>query len=133
MLFSLKSVKFLLFLKFFWCHNLLNWIRFILKDIVIRYTRFGNSQPASSFFRNNNYCFPDQGNVGHHTKNVTEKGYLLRLILCEFLLPWRHLLLIHGIGLVILNEPNVENNIIMKKNKKAYDFNLVNKTNKTKF
>ena len=31
-------------------------------------------QPASNFFRNNNYCFPDQGNVGHHTKKVTEKG-----------------------------------------------------------
>ena len=55
-------------------------------------------QPASSFFRNNNYCFPDQGNVGHHTKKVTEKWvdlfikYFLRLILCGFLLPRKYVL-----------------------------------------
>ena len=24
------------------------------------------------FFRNNKYCFPDQGKVGYHTKKVTE-------------------------------------------------------------
>ena len=30
-------------------------------------------KPAASFFKNN-YCFPEQGNVGHHTKKVTEKG-----------------------------------------------------------
>ena len=56
--------------------------------------------PASSFFQNENYCFPYQRNVGHHTKNIIEKGldlsnkHFLRPILCEFLLPWRHHLLI---------------------------------------
>ena len=56
-------------------------------------------QPASSFFKNNNYSFPDQGNVGHHIKKVTEKGanlfikYIFRLILCGYLLPRKHLLL----------------------------------------
>ena len=55
-------------------------------------------QPASSSFRNNNYCFLDQGGVGHHTKKVTEIGvdlfikYLSRLILCGFLLLRRHFL-----------------------------------------
>ena len=50
-------------------------------------------KPVSSFFRNNNSC------IGHHTKKVIEKGvdlfikYLLRLILCGFLLPRRYLLL----------------------------------------
>ena len=29
---------------------------------------------SSSFFTNNGYCFPDQGNVGRRTKKVTEKG-----------------------------------------------------------
>ena len=56
-------------------------------------------QPASSFLRKNNYCFPGQGNLGHHTNIVTANGidlfikYLLRLLLCGFLLPRKHLLL----------------------------------------
>ena len=58
-------------------------------------------QPISSFFRNNIYCFPGQGNVGHYTKKVTEKGvglfikYLLRLVLSGVLLLRRHLLLLY--------------------------------------
>ena len=48
-------------------------------------------QQASSLFRNINYCFLNQRNVGHHTRKVTKKGvdlfikYLVRPILCRFL------------------------------------------------
>ena len=31
-------------------------------------------QPAASFFKNNNYYFPGQGNVRHRTNKFTEKG-----------------------------------------------------------
>ena len=50
------------------------WVgdRFILTDLIIIYTIW--KQPASSFFRNNNYCFPNEINIGHCTKKVTEKG-----------------------------------------------------------
>ena len=61
--------------------------RFILTDLVIIYTRYGSSQPQ--------LLLPDYENLGHHTKTFTEKGvnlfikYLLRRILCRFLLPQR--------------------------------------------
>ena len=37
-------------------------------------------QPTASFFKNTNYCFPDQGNVGHHTKLT----YSWNTFLCGF-------------------------------------------------
>ena len=72
--------------------------RFILTDILYSCWK----QLASSFFRNNNYCVPDQGNVGHYTKKSYCKGvdvfikYLLRLIFWGFLLLRRHLLFFLG-------------------------------------
>ena len=60
--------------------------RFILTKLKIIYTRFGSSQPPVS--------------LQITTKKITEKGadlfikYILRLILCGFLLPRRHLFFI---------------------------------------
>ena len=61
-------------------------------DGLSNYLYWFRKPPASSFFENNHYCFPDQGNVGHHTKTFTEKTldlfmkYFLRTISCGFLL-----------------------------------------------
>ena len=64
--------------------NLMPWIS-QSSEIKSITESFGSSQLP---VKNNNYSFPDQGNVGHHTKNVTGKGadlfikYIFRLILC---------------------------------------------------
>ena len=69
------------------------------------HTRFGSSQPSVSLEITTITTLeitsvPDQGNVGHHTKKLTEKRddllieYLLRLILCVFLFPWKLLVYI---------------------------------------
>ena len=69
------------------------------------HTRFGSSQPSVSLEITTITTLeitsvPDQGNVGNHTKKLTEKRddllieYLLRLILCVFLFPRRLLVYI---------------------------------------
>ena len=63
---------------------------FILMDSC-NYLYSFQTKAAASFFININCCFPDQGKVGHHTSTFTET----KIILCSFLLPQKHLLLVN--------------------------------------
>ena len=99
------------------CHNqfhhrkFFEWVRFlwlIHLDRLINYSYSFERQPATRIFKNKNRCFPEQGNVSHHTKKKldrhTQKTLLEKDLTYssifkvyfygEFLLPQRHLLLL---------------------------------------
>ena len=65
------------------------FLRLIHLDRLINYSCSFRKQPAASFFKIKNCCFPDQGNAGYYTnKNYLKRTWpilqFLRPILCEF-------------------------------------------------
>ena len=66
------------------CQNQFNHRKFlwlIHLDRLINYSYSFGKQPAARVFKNKNCCFPEQGNVSHHTKKnltITQKKSLLK-------------------------------------------------------